>query len=46
MRTICNKLDIPNDIEFDISSAFNFKFFDNENKIQIEYLEQNRFETI
>lgn len=45
MRTICNKLDIPNDIEFDISSAFNFKFFDNENKIQIEYLEQNRFET-
>jgi len=45
MKTICDKLEIPNDIQFDIKSAFDIKFLNDENKIEIQYLESSKLET-
>lgn len=45
MRSICNKLGIQHSINFDMANAFNLKFIDNENKIEIQYLDSSRLET-
>lgn len=45
MKLVCDMLEIPNDIKYDMASSFELKFFESDNKIEINYLDSKRIDT-